>query len=227
MELRRDPTVAATMAGAFTQRNREALSGALGREPTGGELYIAHVLGARGAQELIGNAQGAPTRIAARDFPEAAAANRGIFYERDGRPRTSAEVYDMLARAHAQIQTAAGPQPDAQAARGATRPGLMGLFQTDGARGPVSAAVARMWTTERSQGVRVASLEAGPRFFPGVASDAAPPASAPAAAPASTQRGSELPAVDVAPQPAKPKRTGTRANRPLDLNAFIRTGRSS
>ena len=48
LDLRRDPAVAATMAGALTQRNGEALTAALGREPTGGDLYAAHVLGARG-----------------------------------------------------------------------------------------------------------------------------------------------------------------------------------
>ena len=36
LDLRRDPAVAATMAGALTQRNGEALTAALGREPTGG-----------------------------------------------------------------------------------------------------------------------------------------------------------------------------------------------
>ncbi|MBA4334976.1 MAG: hypothetical protein C0420_08715, partial [Methylobacterium sp.] len=48
LELRKDPQVAAVMAGALTQKNREQLAGALGRQPHAGELYMAHVLGARG-----------------------------------------------------------------------------------------------------------------------------------------------------------------------------------
>ena len=69
------------MAGVFTQRNRETLSHELGREPSGGDLYAAHFLGARGAAQLIETAQQSPSRPAARDFPDAAAANRSIFFD--------------------------------------------------------------------------------------------------------------------------------------------------
>ena len=76
LDLRRDPKVSAAMAGALTQRNGEALSAALGREPSAGDLYAAHVLGAKGASALIASAQATPSRPAALDLPEAAAANR-------------------------------------------------------------------------------------------------------------------------------------------------------
>ncbi|WP_246154930.1 transglycosylase SLT domain-containing protein, partial [Methylobacterium oryzihabitans] len=49
LDLRQDPQAAAAMAGALTRRNHEALGAELGREPTAGDLYAAHVLGARGA----------------------------------------------------------------------------------------------------------------------------------------------------------------------------------
>ncbi|MFD0937240.1 transglycosylase SLT domain-containing protein, partial [Methylobacterium trifolii] len=45
LDLRRDPKIAATLAGALTQKNGEALAGTIGRDPTGGDLYAAHVLG--------------------------------------------------------------------------------------------------------------------------------------------------------------------------------------
>src|SRR5689334_16970500 len=45
MNLRTDPTANALMAGAFTKANTGKLAARLGREPTEGELYIAHFLG--------------------------------------------------------------------------------------------------------------------------------------------------------------------------------------
>ncbi|MDP4025798.1 lytic transglycosylase domain-containing protein [Methylobacterium sp. NEAU 140] len=99
LDLRRDPRISATLAGALTQKNAEALTGALGREPTAGDLYAAHVLGAKGAAALIGTARTFPERAAALDLPEAAAANRGLFYDRTGRPRTAAELYANLSAA--------------------------------------------------------------------------------------------------------------------------------
>ena len=47
LKLREEPETASAMAGALTRRNREALTAATGRAPSNGELYLAHVLGAR------------------------------------------------------------------------------------------------------------------------------------------------------------------------------------
>ena len=46
LDLRRDPKISALMAGAFSRRNEERLAAGIGRAPTSGELYIAHLLGA-------------------------------------------------------------------------------------------------------------------------------------------------------------------------------------
>jgi hypothetical protein len=107
LQMRNDPQVAAVMAGALTQKNRDQLATTLGRQPQAGELYMAHVLGARGASDLIQAASKDPTRIAATDFPDAAAANRGIFYDKAGRARSAQEVYGVLAASHANTQLAA------------------------------------------------------------------------------------------------------------------------
>jgi hypothetical protein len=92
LALRDDPAVSAVMAGEYARRNGEALAKTLGRAPTGGELYIAHFLGADGAGRFIRAAAADPGGSAAAEFPAQAAANRPIFYERSGRARSLAEV---------------------------------------------------------------------------------------------------------------------------------------
>ena len=96
MKLRSDPTVSAVMAGAFTRNNAAQLASALGRKPSEGELYVAHFLGADGAGKLIAAATSHPRADAAAMFPQAAAANRTIFYDASGQPRSAAQVYSRL-----------------------------------------------------------------------------------------------------------------------------------
>ena len=88
MRLRNDPTVSATMAGVFTQTNAAQLAAALGRQPSEGELYIAHFLGSDGAAKLIRVAASQPRANAAEMFPQAAAANPSIFMNKSGQPRS-------------------------------------------------------------------------------------------------------------------------------------------
>lgn len=97
MALRKDPTANAVMAGAFTKSNAAYLSEKLGRQPSDGELYMAHFLGARGAAKLISMASATPNALAKDAFPRAAAANKSIFYGEGGRPRSFAEVTGSLA----------------------------------------------------------------------------------------------------------------------------------
>ena len=100
MGLRFDPTANAMMAGAFTQRNAARLGRTLGRNPTDGELYIAHFLGQGGAVKLISAAGNAPQAKAADLFPHAARANHSIFFDKQGGARSSAEVYRVLVAKH-------------------------------------------------------------------------------------------------------------------------------
>jgi transglycosylase-like protein with SLT domain len=100
MNLRYDPKANAVMAGVFTQANAARLSRALGRAPTDGELYIAHVLGQSGAVKLITSAENAPHSSAAQLFPHAARANHSIFFDKQGGARSSADVYRVLVAQH-------------------------------------------------------------------------------------------------------------------------------
>lgn len=196
LQLRTDPHVATVMAGALTQKNAEQLGQALGRQPQAGELYMAHVLGARGAADLIRTVGSDPARAAARDFPDAAAANRSIFFDKGGRARSAQEVYGLLAASHANTQVAAATgamlaqarpnsasttatayaaEPPVVPIAAALAPdrarGLIGLFSTEGSRAPVSKAVANLWTTPRSGGAsRTVDDDPATRYFPRVGS---------------------------------------------------------
>lgn len=96
LALKTDPLVASVMAGKFTESNSRVLADSLGRAPTDGELYAAHVLGAAGATKLIRMSETEPTATASLAFPKAAAANPGLFYGKDGKPRTAAELLGRL-----------------------------------------------------------------------------------------------------------------------------------
>ena len=96
MKLRDDPDAASSMAAALTQSNSFKLTGDIGRRPTDAELYMAHFMGVGGAAKLISNAEDNPNASGARLFPNAAAANRSIFYERGGQERSVAQVYSVL-----------------------------------------------------------------------------------------------------------------------------------
>lgn len=96
LQLRKDPTVSAMLAGAFSKANANQVSAAIGRQPTEGELYIAHFLGPDGAGRLISAASTRPQANAVAMFPSAAAANSTIFYDKGGRARSVSEVYARL-----------------------------------------------------------------------------------------------------------------------------------
>jgi hypothetical protein len=101
MKLRDDPVVSSAMAGILTQSNSFNLTGKIGRRPTDAELYMAHFMGVGGAAKLISNAEDNPQASGAGLFPNAAAANRSIFYDSTGRARSVSEVYSVLTSRYA------------------------------------------------------------------------------------------------------------------------------
>jgi hypothetical protein len=125
MKLRDDPTVASDMAAALTQSNSFQLTGMIGRRPSDSELYMAHFMGVGGAAKLIGNAEDNGQASAARLFPNAAAANRSIFYDRTtGRARTVSEVYSVLQQRYASAANAAATQSAMASVGGDIKPNL-------------------------------------------------------------------------------------------------------
>lgn len=123
LDLRFDPQAASTMAAELTASNAAYLRGRSGREPGAGDLYAAHFLGPAGAAQLMDAMDRRPGASAAAIFPEAASANRSIFY-RDGRPATVAEV-------HANLQRSAGEGAPAAGSGSASSPAAPDLSERD------------------------------------------------------------------------------------------------
>src|SRR3974390_3253213 len=98
LKLRDDPAANAAMAGVLTQSNSFKLVSAIGRRPTDHELYIAHSLGVGGAAKLISSNESNPQANAAQMFPQAAAANHSIFYDRRGDARSVGGGYGEFTR---------------------------------------------------------------------------------------------------------------------------------
>ncbi|HYC69112.1 transglycosylase SLT domain-containing protein [Brevundimonas sp.] len=121
LDLRFDPQAASTMAAELTASNAAYLRGRTGREPGAGDLYAAHFLGPAGAAQLMEALERRPGMSAASIFPEAASANRSIFF-RDGRAATVAEV-------HANLQRTAGE--GAPAASAGSAPAAPALSERD------------------------------------------------------------------------------------------------
>ena len=126
LDLRFDPDAASVMAGELAAENASILRGAIGREPTSGELYAAHFLGARGAANLINAAASEPGQRADALFPQAASANRPVFFD-GGRPLTTAALLERLTgeRSVSAPETMALNRPE-QAAGRVDLPSLFG-----------------------------------------------------------------------------------------------------
>jgi hypothetical protein len=212
MNLRYDPSANAVMAGAFTKTNAARLSRALGRAPTDGELYIAHVLGQSGAVKLITSAENAPQSSAAHLFPNAARANHSIFFDKQGGARSSADVYRVLVAQHDGTATpplptvAAAPVAPAVPAAPATATLTSVAAPSIVATPPATAAVSapapgpmfgNLFSSERRDGVSPFVRELWGARSAGLVQ----PASAPAGLldPGATQSGSAAPAATISP----------------------------
>ncbi|SDR38244.1 transglycosylase SLT domain-containing protein [Pseudovibrio sp. Tun.PSC04-5.I4] len=96
LDLRNDPEVSSLVAGALAQNNESGLSSSLGRDPSAGELYLAHFLGVNGSLRLLDAVKEQPQKAAADLFPLQARANKAIFYSKDGQARSALDVHAKL-----------------------------------------------------------------------------------------------------------------------------------
>jgi hypothetical protein len=222
MKLRYDPTANAVMAGAFTQRNAAQLEGGLGRKPSQGELYIAHVLGPGGAVKLISAAARTPQARAADLFPGAARANRPIFYNRQGGARSVAQVYDVLS---GKMNGAVPGPASAQPAQPAPPPAVAAIAAATAVASVAQAGAAPSSAAASSPPVVAYAAERSPMFQGLFRTDRREPVSpvvaelwgaAPSAKP---QLAS---AVAPVPPPSGSTSTTGRIGKPLDLFQFLR-----
>ena len=83
------------MAAELARDNAGELRGVLGREPEPAELYLAHFLGAGGARSFLTALHADPGQSAAALLPQAAGANRAIFFD-NGQARSVGEVMELM-----------------------------------------------------------------------------------------------------------------------------------
>src|SRR3954447_25375250 len=80
LRLRRDPYLSGLMTGEMINTHRQILAGKVARDPSFGELYMAHFLGVHGAKRFMDLLSERPEKRASKAFPRAAKANRSLFY---------------------------------------------------------------------------------------------------------------------------------------------------
>lgn len=97
LDLRRQPEAAAAMAAEFAADNQDYLETKLGRPMESVDLYLAHFLGAGGAERFLSAHDANPNAPAASLLPDAARANRSIFYASSGAPRSLSEIRERFA----------------------------------------------------------------------------------------------------------------------------------
>lgn len=98
LSLRDDPRIASAMAAEYARSNQQILSREVGVDLNRVDLYLGHFLGPNGASRFLTAMRQNPAQDAAALLPEAAAANRNVFYTPDGRPRSVGDVYAFFGR---------------------------------------------------------------------------------------------------------------------------------
>ncbi|WP_333824212.1 hypothetical protein [Pinisolibacter sp.] len=180
LSLKTDPLVSSIMAGRLTAANTRLLTDSLGRTPTEGEVYAAHVLGAAGATKLVRMTESEPNTSASLAFPKAAAANPDLFYGKTGKPRSAAELLTTLtatssdtstrvAEAHAVAATVRSPKLDPQTLAGLVRAQAASTVAGEGMGGD---------GLDRLVGGRFAKVALTEKSLPGSSRDIVPAAAA-------------------------------------------------
>jgi len=173
-ELRKGPTDvdASSIAGALYIKENSNFLKQNNIPVNGTTIYASHFLGADGAKTLLSAPPGA---IAARIMPKAAAANKNIFYKKDGTARTVAEVQEVLynkvgkeAEKYAALDKAPGTVATVTAKPAAT-PSVMEQIQQQAPKKPepvsasqptvaTAAPAAPIESAKASKGTQIASL---------------------------------------------------------------------
>jgi hypothetical protein len=92
LDMRRDPYISAVFAAEMLKRDSLRIARRIGRNLTGGEVYLVHFLGPDGAERMIDEVSRKPDTMAASLLPRPAAANKPIFYGAGSKSLSVAEV---------------------------------------------------------------------------------------------------------------------------------------
>lgn len=122
---RTDPEQSKRALVVFTQKNAAGLKSA-GFDPNPGNLYVSHFLGIGGAKKMLSGLNSDPNAPATSYAdPASVAANRSVFYNPDGTPKSAAQFYKertskFQKRADAALDTGSDDdvQPTQMAAEG-------------------------------------------------------------------------------------------------------------
>ncbi len=94
LHLRTDPQLSSLMAAEYASENKAFLERTIGGNIGNTELYLAHFMGPSGSAAFLNEHRHNPLQVAADLFPQAARANKGVFYDSTtGQPRTLEQVY--------------------------------------------------------------------------------------------------------------------------------------
>ncbi len=99
LNLRNDPFLSTLMAAAMLRVEQEKLAARLGRPISGADIYLVHFLGPAGAQKFLSVLAEKPKALAANLLPQAAKANRPIFYatrKRKPQSLSVAQVHEKI-----------------------------------------------------------------------------------------------------------------------------------
>jgi hypothetical protein len=92
----RDPVKAAVLGALYIRDIRDMLERTLGRTPSATDVYAGHFLGPTGVKTFLSAYTTNRNTIAATVLPKAAKYNPRIFYDKDGKPLTVGQVYELL-----------------------------------------------------------------------------------------------------------------------------------
>ncbi|MCK5658596.1 MAG: transglycosylase SLT domain-containing protein [Alphaproteobacteria bacterium] len=99
LNLRKNPEIAALMAGEFSAQNKQYLEKHTNENVGATELYLAHFMGASGATRFLNARNSGGETIAANLFPKEALTNKNVFFNpATGHARTLNGIYDFFAQ---------------------------------------------------------------------------------------------------------------------------------
>jgi hypothetical protein len=81
------------MGAEYLRESVDSLEGKIGRQLTDTDIYFSHFLGPGGAKKFL---TADPNAIGAMLMPKEAAANKSIFYSKNGGPLTVGQIYQLV-----------------------------------------------------------------------------------------------------------------------------------